>query len=151
MPAIRLNISPEDRKIRRKLMSVYVNMRHRCLNPNFHNFSLYGGRGIKVCDDWLLGFSNFYNWALLNGYKEGLQIDRQDNDKEYSPQNCRWVSGLINTRNRKVTLFATLNGERKPLTEWAEILGVDYCMVHKRIKYHGYSDEDALTKPSRLK
>ena len=75
-----------------KIYSIYHNMKDRCLNPNNHAYDNYGGRGIKICEKWLNenGFINFYNWAILNGYKEGLSIDRINID--YEPTNCRWIT-----------------------------------------------------------
>lgn len=76
-----------------KIYSVYHNMKDRCLNPNCHAYHSYGGRGIKVCEEWLgdNGFMNFYNWAISHGYKEGLSIDRINIEGNYEPSNCRWI------------------------------------------------------------
>lgn len=70
-------------------------MKDRCNNPNCRVFNDYGGRGIKVCEEWLDDFSAFQKWALANGYKEGSTIDRKDNDKGYSPDNCRWTDRKV--------------------------------------------------------
>lgn len=77
-----------------KLYSVYYNMKDRCYNPNCHAYKNYGAKNIGICDEWLgkNGFINFYNWALNNGYEDGLTIDRIKADKDYSPENCRFVS-----------------------------------------------------------
>ncbi len=77
-----------------KIYSIYHNMKDRCLNPNNHAYDNYGGRGIKICEKWLNenGFINFYNWAILNGYKEGLSIDRINIEGNYEPTNCRWIT-----------------------------------------------------------
>lgn len=82
-----------------KIYSVYANIKYRCYNSNHHEFKNYGGKGIVMCDEWLgeNGFSNFYNWALENGYKEGLTIDRIDSDKNYEPNNCQWITRSENT------------------------------------------------------
>jgi hypothetical protein len=83
-----------------KIYSIYYNMRDRCLNNNCHAYKDYGGRNIKICDEWLNkdnGFINFYDWAINNGYKEGLSIDRKDNDGNYCPENCRWITRSLNT------------------------------------------------------
>lgn len=77
-----------------KLYSVYYNMRDRCLNERCHAYKDYGGRGITICEEWLGldGYRIFYDWATSNGYKEGLSIDRIDNDGNYTPTNCQWIT-----------------------------------------------------------
>lgn len=84
---------------RTKIYSVYANIKYRCYNSNHHEFYNYGGKGIKVCDEWLgeKGFDNFYRWALENGYQEGLTIDRIDSDENYEPCNCQWITRAANT------------------------------------------------------
>ena len=88
-----------------KLISVYKNFIYRCTKIDHLQYCDYGGRGITVCDEWLdknNGLMSFYNWAIESGYKEGLQIDRRDNDGNYEPSNCRWVTNRVNTLNTRV-------------------------------------------------
>lgn len=83
-----------------KIYSIYHNMKDRCLNKNCHAYENYGGRGITICDDWLNkdnGFSLFYQWAIHNGYEEGLSIDRIQIEGNYKPENCRWITRAENT------------------------------------------------------
>lgn len=82
-----------------KIYSIYHNMKDRCYNSNHHEFYNYGGKGIRVCDEWLGedGFIVFYNWANNNGYVEGLSIDRIDSDGNYEPNNCQWITRGENT------------------------------------------------------
>jgi len=84
-----------------KLYKVWRNMKTRCYNSNIRNYNNYGGRGIRVCIRWRDNPIIFYNWAISHGYKEGLQIDRIDNDGNYHPDNCRFVSREINNNNQR--------------------------------------------------
>lgn len=98
------NIKHGKRKSR--LYHVWQNIKKRCSNPNVHNYHRYGGRGITVCDEWRDDFGKFYEWAIANGYDENAPygqctIDRIDNDKGYSPDNCRWVD--VKTQNNNKT------------------------------------------------
>lgn len=96
--------------IKHPLYIVWEGMKQRCDNPNHTSYSRYGGRGIKVCDEWENDFSSFQRWSLSNGYKKGLTIDRIDNDKGYCPDNCRWITpaeqARNNSKNRRVYLIS---------------------------------------------
>lgn len=98
------NITHGKRKSR--LYRVWVNMKNRCYYPRLHNYDCYGGRGITVCEEWLNDFKAFYDWAMANGYDENAPkgqctIDRIDNDKGYSPDNCRWVDMKTQNKNKR--------------------------------------------------
>lgn len=82
------------------LNKVWRNIKGRCNNPKDKDFHYYGGRGIKICDEWLNDFQRFYNWAFANGYRQGLEIDRENNDGNYEPGNCRFVTRAQNNQNR---------------------------------------------------
>lgn len=83
-----------------KLYASWANMKARCYDPKTNRFECYGGRGIGVCDEWM-EFRPFFDWAIANGYKLGLSIDRIDNDRGYSPDNCRWVTRKAQQKNKR--------------------------------------------------
>lgn len=111
-----------------KLYYAYRNMLNRCNRDSNDMYRLYGARGITVCNDWLgeNGFCNFSEWALNNGYKEGLQIDRINNDVGYSPSNCRWVDRLQQANNKRNNVLVMVNGEVGTVGNMARKHGIDY-------------------------
>lgn len=86
-----------------KLYKVWQGMKTRCYNGKFIYYKNYGGRGISICDEWKCNFLTFYKWAINNGYQEGLTIDRTNNDGNYEPNNCRWVTRAEQNRNQRKT------------------------------------------------
>ena len=132
------------------LFNTWQTMIGRCENPNREKYKDYGGRGIKVCSEWHQA-SNFVLWALSNGYKKGLQIDRIDSSKGYSPDNCRWATKKQQSNNRKNTIFYTYKGETKALTDWASLYGINRYTLYDRIEKRGWSIEKALETPTGTK
>jgi len=132
-------------KSRTKLNAVYQAMKQRCENPNNVNYKHYGGRGIKVCDEWLNSLMAFYNWAIENGYKEGLSIDRINVDGNYEPSNCQWVSMKKQSRNKRDNVYVEFNGKNQCLQDWAFELNINISSLTKRIRKWGI--ERALTTP----
>lgn len=121
-------------------------MKNRCSNPRNRHYKDYGGRGIKVCDEWAdkkQGHKNFQNWAVENGWKEGLSIDRKNNDGNYEPSNCRWATPKEQARNRRPNNLITICSQTKTLTEWAEMIGITPNTLKCRIE-HGWKEEDLL-------
>lgn len=133
-----------------RLYGILHNMRSRCYLPTFSRYEYYGKRGIKICDEWLgrKGFKNFYNWAMKNGYQSSLTIDRIDNEKDYCPDNCRWVSMLIQNNNTSKNHYITHNGETKTASQWAKIYNINRNTLNKRIR-RGWSFESAVSTPVR--
>lgn len=128
-----------------RLYACYYRMRHRCENPADSSYERYGGRGIKVCDEWKSDIVSFINWGIENGYKEGLSIDRIDNDGDYSPENCRWADAIQQCNNRSTNAFITYNGETHTYAEWSRIVGINQLTIRHRIEKLKWSVEDALT------
>lgn len=126
-----------------RLYAIWCTMKARCNRPSSQKYESYGGRGIKVCEEWL-DFVNFSDWAMKNGYSEGLSIDRIDNDGNYEPSNCRWVSLKAQANNTRRNCRIMFNGETHTLKEWSEITGISYsALLHRRSR--GWTIERMLT------
>ena len=131
-----------------RLYRIYKKMYRRCYKPKTKWFENYGGRGITICQEWLgeQGFENFAKWSMKNGYADNLSIDRKDNDKGYSPDNCRWASAKEQANNTRSTVFLTYKGETKSASEWSEITGIRQDTLTMR-KRNGWSDEECIEIP----
>jgi len=123
----------------------WCDMRNRCNNQNNRGYKYYGGRGIKVCERWEESFWNFVE-DMYPSYKEGLEIDRKNNDKGYSPDNCRWSDRKTQVRNRRGITNINAFGENKNLSEYSEEYGLKAGTVSYRIRNAGLSPEEALTR-----
>ena len=122
-----------------KLYGVWKNIRQRCTNPNNPSYKNYGGRGISMSEEWD-EYPIFLEWAMENGYKEGLTIERIDNDGDYSPDNCTFVDNVKQQRNRRKTIMLTYRGETRALSEWCEQFGLKLKTCYGRMHYYGWSD-----------
>lgn len=111
-------------------------MKQRCQNPRCRVYHNYGARGITVCEEWQK-FEPFCEWALENGYQEGLDLDRRDNDGNYSPENCRWITRRENVNNRRNTIMIDVDGTVLPETVWSERLGIDRALIKHWLSVHG--------------
>lgn len=117
-------------------------MKSRCCNLNDNGYQDYGGRGIRLCADWY-DFENFYDWAISNGYREDLEIDRINNDDGYYPENCRWTTRKVQCNNFRRNHNLTYNGETHTLQEWSELLNVNKSTMSTRA-WRGWSVEEIL-------
>lgn len=128
-----------------RIHSIYYNMKNRCYNPKYYLFRHYGGKGVTVCEEWMgdAGIENFYKWSIENGYQETLSIDRIDNAKGYSPDNCRWTTMKDQQNNRTNNRRITINGETKTMMQWANHFGVSYSAIQSKI-YKGVPDAQAV-------
>lgn len=133
-----------------RLYSIYNNMKTRCYNAKSQFYYRYGGRGITICEEWKNDFQVFYEWAMINGYSDGLTIDRIDNNGNYEPDNCRWVDKRTQAVNKCTNHLVTIEGVTKSLKEWSEIFCINYQTVQDRLK-RGWSEEKALKSPVQTK
>ena len=137
---------------RTRLYKLWHGMKQRCFNPKDPAYDIYGGKGITVCGEWKDDFLAFREWALSHGYKDGLTIERVDNDKGYGPDNCTWIpwndQAKHTSRVRQIVLF----GETKSFSDWLkdDRVSISDEGYYRRIK-RGLSVEDALLTPSRNK
>lgn len=122
----------------------YRSMMSRCYNEKSANYKYYGGKGVGVCDEWH-DFDNFDKWASMT-FIAGCTLDRINNDKDYSPSNCRWATKSEQANNKTNTYHLTFNGETHTITEWAKITGINRSTLNNRFN-RGWSVEDMLTCP----
>lgn len=138
-----------------RLYRVWLMMKTRCSNKNTKEYNNYGGRGIRVCEEWDKSYASFREWALKNGYNPNAKhgectIDRVDNNKGYCPENCAWVSMKEQSINRRCNVFLTIDGERMTVSEASKKYGVPYDTLLAR-HHLGWKDEDAVTGRKRRK
>ena len=126
-----------------RLYRIWTNMKSRCYNPNASRYERYGGRGIRVCQEWLDDFMNFYNWAMVNGYSDDLSIDRVDTNGNYEPSNCRWGTSKMQNTNKECVPQYDINGIRFTQSETYEVFGVKRTTFQARLK-RGLSISEAL-------
>lgn len=133
------------------LYAVYSTMKQRCYNPNSKDYYLYGGKGIIICKEWLKEdncFLNFYNWAMDNGYEKGLEIDRIDSNKNYEPNNCRWVDDIRQANNTSKNMILEINNKKMTFSDWCRYYKVenDKNTIWGRI-HRGWNIEEAFETP----
>jgi len=107
-------------------------MRYRCAEPSNPNYRHYGGRGIRVCDEWH-DFAAFRDWAMASGYRDDLTIERIDNDGGYRRENCRWATRGEQSNNTRRILSIRFSGEVKTLKQWSRALGIEYTTLYGRL------------------
>lgn len=129
-------------KSRERIYRVWRNMLDRCENPADNKYSIYGARGISVCEEWH-NARLFIEWALNNGYSDELQLDRVNTNGDYEPKNCRFVTCSENNRNKRNNHNITIDGETMTVTEWAEKSGIKRKTIYERLK-RGWCEKDAV-------
>lgn len=133
-------------KSKERVYRIYKAMKARCYNHHNMKYHNYGAKGITICDEWLNNSQTFIDWAALNGYKDNLTIDRKNNDKGYSPDNCRWVTVAEQNRNTSQNVYLTLNGQTRIMTDWAKMMGMHPTTLAGRLR-SGWSVERAILQP----
>lgn len=132
-----------------RLGKIFHAMKYRCYDPRSNRYPRYGGRGITICDEWLNDMDTFRSWAIQNGYRDGLSIDRINNDEGYCPENCRWVDKSDQLSNFSRNVIVEFNGKSQTIAQWGKELGIPRSTLHNRLRVHGWSVERALTEPVR--
>lgn len=140
----------------KRLHRIFSNMKDRCCRPTYKAYENYGGRGITVCDEWLnkerdgkntKGWLAFESWALSHGYADNLTIDRIDNNKGYSPDNCRWVSMKVQSNNTRHNRYITYKGVTKTMVQWSEELNIGYETLVYRLHVAHWPVEKTFETP----
>lgn len=121
----------------------------RCYNQKYPMYHRYGGRGITVCAEWLESQDAFVRWAMENGWREGLSLDRIDNDGNYCPENCRWATAKEQARNKSTCIYLEHDGKRKSMMEWCEEYGVPHHLPLNRWNRGERSFEELFSRIDR--
>jgi len=145
-------------KKRNRIYNIWSGIKSRCNSKSNTNYKYYGGRGITICDEWKNDFMAFYNWCLKNGYNEDLTIDREKNDGNYEPDNCRWSTKCTQSRNIRTIRSNNTTGfkgvifrkDRKKYYSRIQVnyktiaIGASNCAIDCAIMYNNYIDEHNL-------
>ena len=137
------NLNKTHGESKTRLYKIWQGMKSRCLNPNRPKYARYGGRGIKVCDEWVNSFEAFKSWALENGYNDTLTIERNDVNGNYEPSNCCWIPPEEQKDNKEKTIYLSYEGEVKPLVTWAKEKGLNEKTLHVRHR-KGWTDKEVI-------
>jgi len=127
-----------------RIYRIWEGMNQRCYNKNHTSYYNYGGRGISICNEWK-DSATFYDWAINNGYEDELTIDRIDNNGNYCPDNCRWITRKEQLNNKRTNKMITYNNKTQTISQWANELEINKNTIRKRIRL-GWSIEDVLHK-----
>lgn len=136
-------VVPKHGGSKTRLYSIWRNMKSRCNCKTATKYNIYGGKGIKVCDEWV-AFEGFRNWALLNGYSENLSLDRIDGSGNYCPKNCRWVTAKEQANNTSQNRILEYNNKAQTMAQWAEEFQMPYKILSERLR-RNWSLERAFT------
>lgn len=144
-------LKSKHRKSKTSEYRIWIDIRRRCLDPRINGYVNYGAKGITICDEWSQSFENFYEDMGPRPDKKH-SIDRIDNNKGYSKENCRWATSKEQNRNRgKYNKKLTYKGIEKTQAEWGEVTGIKESTINKRLSKYKWSIEKTLTTPVRNK
>lgn len=118
----------------KRLCGIFKGMLDRCYNPTDKNYRWYGAKGIKICEEWLNNPKLFETWSINNGYKKGLTIDRINENKNYSPDNCRWITGKENAKYKSTTRIIEIDGIKHTGREWPIFLNLGTNTINKMLR-----------------
>lgn len=123
-----------------RIGNIFKGMKDRCYNINDKNYRWYGAKGIKVCDEWMNNPKSFEEWSLNNGYTDEFTIDRINENKDYCPDNCRWVTKTNNSKYKSTTSMINVNGIIHSGKDWARILGVSINTINNYVRKYGLNN-----------
>lgn len=152
---IHVNINGEFKKFETdwhdiRLREIYNGIKGRCYNINNKSYKWYGAKGIKVCNEWINNPQTFNDWAISNGYKDGLTINRKDESKDYCPENCEWITSSDNSKYKSTTSLIEVDGEIHSGRDWSVLLGLGINTVNKYIRKYGLDNTIEFIKRFRL-
>lgn len=134
-----------------KIYSHWENMKQRCYSKNASYYKNYGGRGIIVCNEWINDFMAFYTWSMKNGYQNNLELDRINNNGNYEPDNCRWITHKEQQYNKRSNRLITYKGKTQTAMEWSIENNINFAIIYARINQLKWNEQDAISiKPKRI-
>ena len=133
-----------------KIYKQWLGMKARCYSKYTSGYKNYGGRGIQVCEEWKSSFLNFYNWAINNGYSNGLTIERVNLNGNYEPRNCKWITNEEQQNNKRNNKYLEFNGEKHTYSEWSRLLNIPKGTIIDRVR-RNFTVEQILNTEYRRK
>lgn len=127
-----------DKETYQRLYRIFFAMKRRCYNPNNNKYKIYGARGIRICDEWVNNKKEFMRWAVNNGYRADLTVDRIDVNGNYEPNNCRWITLKEQNLNRRNNIKIKYNDNEYYLGELSNLLGIKYWTLYARLKRYNF-------------
>ena len=129
----------------KRIRNIWHSMRARCRNVND---KYYGGKGIKVCDEWDSSYETFREWALSNGYADNLTIDRINSNDNYYPENCRWATVKEQNNNNRANRIVEIDGVTKTFAQWCDYYNIPQYVAENRVNKYGWDEHRAFTTPT---